>query len=315
MKLLAYIVTIALFFLTSNPVIGQIYILGNGVTSNNSNQYPAPYGNFWFGAKNQFVYYASELIAAGATAGPITQLGFNITSINSGNPLSDFNISIKNTSTSNLTSWETGLSTVYYTSSYAPVTGWNIHQLSTPFNWEGTSNIIIETCFNNVGPYTNNESTEWTTGFSDTVSIYYTADHDSVCTGNFTPSYSTSRPNLKFGNQLADDIGLTSLNGLYSGCHLGNNEVVSVSVSNFGTAPQSNFSITYQINNGPLISETFSSVLNPGDTLSYTFSTTADLSSPGAYIFDAYTNLLSSVESNTHIIWSLTSFKIYMLCF
>ena len=112
---------------------------------------------------------------------------------------------------------------------------------------------------------------------------------------------------MKLGNQLADDIGLISLNGLYSGCHLGTNEVVSVSVSNFGTAPQSNFSITYQINNGPLISETFSSVLNPGDTLSYTFSTTVDLSSPGAYIFDAYTDLLSDGDNNND---SIVSYKV-----
>ena len=44
------------------------YTIGSGTTSNIYYSYPAPYGNYYYGAKNQFIYLASELTAAGATA-------------------------------------------------------------------------------------------------------------------------------------------------------------------------------------------------------------------------------------------------------
>ena len=70
-------ILLALFFSLQHDVFGQTYTIGTGTTSNTGTSYPAPYGNYYWGAKHQFIYYASELIAAGATAGSMSQMGFN----------------------------------------------------------------------------------------------------------------------------------------------------------------------------------------------------------------------------------------------
>ncbi|MBL7954219.1 MAG: CotH kinase family protein [Flavobacteriales bacterium] len=60
----------------------------NGVTIgtndwvNNNIQYPAPYGSWAGGSKHAMLFKASELAAAGLTAGDITSLAFNVTNTN-----------------------------------------------------------------------------------------------------------------------------------------------------------------------------------------------------------------------------------------
>ena len=174
------------------------YTIGSGTSSNLYYSYPAAYGNYYLGAKNQFIYLAAELTSAGATAGILSEFGFNVTTINSGSALTNFTISMKNSSTTSFSGWETGLTTVLDPASYTPASGWNLHQLTTPFYWDGISNIIVETCFNNTAPYTSNESTQWSTGLSGNLSQYYRADISTVCSGSYTPYGSTSRPNAQF---------------------------------------------------------------------------------------------------------------------
>ena len=54
--------------------------IGNGTIQNCNTCYPAPYGNWYWGAKNQMLILASELTASGLTAGNITSLGFDVAS-------------------------------------------------------------------------------------------------------------------------------------------------------------------------------------------------------------------------------------------
>ncbi|MBI1268362.1 MAG: hypothetical protein GC193_13125 [Cryomorphaceae bacterium] len=56
------------------------FIIGNGTETNSPTDYPAPYGNWYWGARNQLLYTASELIAAGMTAGPIEELSWDVVS-------------------------------------------------------------------------------------------------------------------------------------------------------------------------------------------------------------------------------------------
>jgi hypothetical protein len=49
-----------------------------GTIQNSPYDYPAPYGNWYWAAKNQFIIRASELTAAGLTAGTISSLGFDV---------------------------------------------------------------------------------------------------------------------------------------------------------------------------------------------------------------------------------------------
>ncbi|MEN9994651.1 MAG: hypothetical protein RL762_1308 [Bacteroidota bacterium] len=57
-------------------------VIGNGTITNNTTDYPAPYGNWYWGARHQFLILASELQAAGLNAGPISSLSFQVASTN-----------------------------------------------------------------------------------------------------------------------------------------------------------------------------------------------------------------------------------------
>jgi len=53
--------------------------IGNGIVNNGLTTYPAPYGNWYWGARNQMLYLASELAAAGLSAGPINSIAWDVT--------------------------------------------------------------------------------------------------------------------------------------------------------------------------------------------------------------------------------------------
>ncbi|NVO02007.1 MAG: lamin tail domain-containing protein [Bacteroidetes bacterium] len=54
-------------------------IIGTGTIQNTNTTYPAPYGNWYWAAKNQMMIRGSELIASGLTAGNFTSLAFDVT--------------------------------------------------------------------------------------------------------------------------------------------------------------------------------------------------------------------------------------------
>lgn len=174
------------------------FIVGTGISSNTTSSYPAPYGNYYWGAKHQFLIKASELKNIGITqSGDITSLGFNVL-LPKGTELVDFTIKMAKTLDSNLsaTFLSSGFTTVFGPSKYIDVTGWNTHVFTTPFTWDGLSNIIVETCFNNAS-YTQNAMTYYTlTPFNS--SVYFNADNLTVC-ANTSGTVSMNRPNMKLG--------------------------------------------------------------------------------------------------------------------
>jgi hypothetical protein len=199
---ICYSIVILLFCLSYLPIHGQIlYTIGSGTGSNTGSTYPTPYGNWFMGNRLQMIYRASELTAAGASAGVINSIAFNVVNLNSVPGLDDFEIKIKNSTTNNLDpAFETGLTTVFTSASYTPTMGWNTHTFSTPFLWDGTSNIIIEICSQNPGWLSNgNASVEWTENLPMGTSRTYRADNLTVCsnagTSNLNP---TNRPNARF---------------------------------------------------------------------------------------------------------------------
>lgn len=109
-------------------------------------------------AKTQFIYTAAELQAAGLGAGNITSITIPVlTKPTSGTGVyNNFSISMKNTTNSSFAAiaFETGTTTVY-TSNLTTVQGDNNITLTTPFNWDGTSNLLIDICFDNASVYTN----------------------------------------------------------------------------------------------------------------------------------------------------------------
>jgi hypothetical protein len=174
--------------------------VGAGTLTNSSTTYPAPYGNWYGGARHQFLFTAAELQLAGLTAGNINTLAFDAVNLNSTIPLDGFQISMGTTTITSLTAFQsTPLTNCYSTVSYTPTLGINTHTFSTVFNWNGIDNILVETCFNDLSNFSSNVSFN-SSLLPFTASVWYSADSDpTVCTSTVITSSSTRRPNMYFG--------------------------------------------------------------------------------------------------------------------
>ncbi len=99
--------------------------------------------------KTQYLFTQTELAAAGLTAGSIDGLDLFVQSAPAN--AKSFRVRLKETTSTSLsasTPENTGFSEVYYYNN-AFVLGANRIQFYTPFNWNGTSNIIVELSFTN----------------------------------------------------------------------------------------------------------------------------------------------------------------------
>ena len=124
----------------------SFHIIGTDTIRNSNTSYPSPYGNWYWGAKNQFLIRAVELQTAGMSAGDIYSISFDVYAAAT-TSLDNFEVSMKLTTDPDISAGiQTGLTSVYGPQSYADINGWNLHDFHTPFYWDGTSNIIIETC-------------------------------------------------------------------------------------------------------------------------------------------------------------------------
>ncbi len=174
--------------------------LTNLASSTTSLGYPAPFGNYYWGAKNQMMFTAAELTAAGLMAGDITSIAFDVVTPST-TTLDNFEIGIKTTANSSLTAMESGFTVVYtdpaYTPSSTPGYAANTIVFSTPFAWDGTSNIVIQTCFNNPNFTTSAVFNQSTTSYVST--RVYRADNATVCPSLSTSFSYSQRPNMRLG--------------------------------------------------------------------------------------------------------------------
>jgi PKD repeat protein len=82
-------------------------------------------------------------------------------------------------------------------------------------------------------------------------------------------------------NVPAADVSLTDVSLPVSSCVLTAAENISVTVKNTGLNAVSNFSISYLVNGGTPVTETYTDTIQPNATADYTFTQTADLSVSG----------------------------------
>ncbi|MFC2101044.1 right-handed parallel beta-helix repeat-containing protein, partial [Bacteroidota bacterium] len=199
------------------------YTIGTGIVTNPSNGYPTPYGSTLYGAKHQFLIRASEMQNMGMIPGIIESLSFRVAS-SSGSSQDGFEIKMGLTNQQQLSSFISNLTTVYSTNSFTEVFGWNIHQLQFPFQWDGTSNIVIETCFKN--------QTWGTTSmvYSDTTSyissINTTGGPSFDCSDNNVAFFYNRRPMVRFNatgygqcasNRIPQQVNVTGIPQLDAG--------------------------------------------------------------------------------------------------
>ncbi len=175
------------------------YTVGTGTSSNGTTTYPAPYGNFRRSAKHQFLYRASELTALGLSAGMITAVGFDILAISGTTTYQNFEIRMGCTSLNSLPSSFVSVPTIVFPSQTINIsTGWNMHQFTTPYIWDGVSNLIVEVCFDMLSQNnTSNSATRYSvTPFVS--SIYNVSNTANACNATFITNTLFQRPNTRF---------------------------------------------------------------------------------------------------------------------
>jgi hypothetical protein len=183
---------------------------GTGVTSTSG---ITPYNSNWEGSRTQYLYTASELSALGFTAGNISSLQFNVTTVAAPTTVYNqigFTIKMGMTTASAFAGAylvpTTSFSTVYGPVSQGlPTAGWNPYPFAAPFAWDGVSNILIDICHDNdinascAGCYSTSSTVEAsTTTFNSTFGKY--GDDVQACGVNSTSTSTlfTTRPNIKF---------------------------------------------------------------------------------------------------------------------
>jgi Zn-dependent metalloprotease len=123
-----------------------------------------------------------------------------------------------------------------------------------------------------------------------TIDLWVKYAHDTLVSNDSIIGYT-------FVNKLQQniDVGVISINGPTSSCHMTNAEDVNVSYKFFGCdslAKNSSMVIAYRVNGGTPVVETFAlpQTMMPLDTFTHTFTTQhADLSASGSYTIDAWT--------------------------
>jgi len=99
----------------------------------------------------QVLYTVAELQAAGIIRNAvISSLTLRVKTKNTTQPFKGFTISMANTANTNLgAGFAPEAVSQVYTSDYSTVAGNNVFAFSTPFVWNGTSNIVVQFCFDN----------------------------------------------------------------------------------------------------------------------------------------------------------------------
>lgn len=87
-----------------------------------------------------------------------------------------------------------------------------------------------------------------------------------------------------------NDVGVVSIDSPETGT-LSNSETVTVTIFNYGENSAANFPVTFQVDGGTVISETFSGTIASSETAQYTFTATANMGTVGTtYSITAKTN-------------------------
>ena len=186
------------------------FSIGTGTTGNTTTTYPCPLQDYFEGSRMQFLYRASELTAAGMTPGLITSIKYNVVSLGTTGVIEDMVIKIGGTTATTLATatWDafSGATVSTPSTDYQPVAGINTFTFPTPYNWNGTDNILIEICdgepTNATGTwFTTNPVVPWTTGLAFNGSHSYRIDNlGNLCNTATTTNTGTqtTRPNIIF---------------------------------------------------------------------------------------------------------------------
>lgn len=191
-------------------VINDSTHVGTLAAATTNTAYPSPYNPNTRFVKEQYIYTADQIHAAGHGAGTISALSFYLENIG-GTSVNEYTFSeytIK-MGTTTMSTFPTGSNpqfvpsaglTQVFTSSNLTIhrsdIGWIQHKFSTPFDWDGTSNIVVEV-FHSIGTaLTSGASTRYTSQANTVLTTKHATNDVSTAT---TGSRSPNRPDIRFG--------------------------------------------------------------------------------------------------------------------
>lgn len=180
-----------------DPLLGGSIsaIIGAG----GSEEYHFPFSGYYEDERTQILYKAEELLQAGLLAGDIKRLEFYITEKQSDSPFNNFNVRMKLVNMNQLgpagNSFVNGATQVY-SGNINTVNGWNSITLQDPFYWDGSTDLIVDICFDNQSW---SDDDKIRTSMTSFLSVQYTCgDGGSGCSFANVGNTSTKRPDLRF---------------------------------------------------------------------------------------------------------------------
>ena len=220
--------------------------LGNGSTQGNNNTTFVRVGNTVGNQfKNQYLFTAAELTAAGLTTGNITSLTFDVF-VSGGGTVSNLTFRLGTTALTALTStYVTGLTQVYTIGTY-PTTGvlqvgLQTVNFNTPYYWDGTSNLVLEACSQLATLGSAGDLRSGTTSFVSTITNNPTSTACASTTGLGTSSV---RPNFRFEGQIGSNV-TSSLNWSWNSSPAVNTATgTTVAVNNTTSPITTNYTVT-----------------------------------------------------------------------
>jgi uncharacterized repeat protein (TIGR01451 family) len=208
---------------------GAVHVASIGTASSEDD---LPFYGFEPNARAQVLYLTNEL----GVAGQMTSIALNISYNYYGLAVNNFTIRMKHTGLSSYSSylWETNdWTTVLRTNLTFSSTGWLVLPLTTPFSYNGASNVMVDFSFSNSSG--NFYTLCWCTYRPSTRTLYYggsTSSGDPLTWSGSSPyvysSYYTPDLQINFGTPVGCQPALADhfTNGVWSGL---------VSVSEVGT--------------------------------------------------------------------------------
>ena len=199
-RVFAGMAMLALVALAASASASEI-IIGTGTSS-----WQYPLATVYHDARTQTIYLAGEI----GGAFQISALSLDVTTT-PGQTMNSFTIRMKHTSLSSYStaSWESsGLTTVYQANENITTTGWKTFAFTTPFDYNGSDNLMVDISFNNSSWTSDGQCRYSTPGGNRT--IYYRTDSgygDPLTWSGSTPAPSSTAyvPNVRLesGNTVA----------------------------------------------------------------------------------------------------------------
>lgn len=299
--------------------------IGSDITTNANTAFPSPYQASSKYARQQFIYSAADMAAAGAERGYLTSLSFYfdtlVGSTSSINYL-DYTITLGMTPdtihSGGAPTWKE-VSTIVFSRDTFTLTqtddhAWVSHPFDTLFFWDGVSSVVVDVTYNLSAKINTGVKTRYSAKTNTTLH----KNQDNVITAT-TGTKGNNRPNIKFTNRTFGCVGpITSYNVLidnvpeydmalmwadgYDTLQFNSCDTVFLPVilRNQGDSTIASPTIFYQLDNNVVNYDNLDDTLVSGETVNTTILN--DMRTPGRHTITAFISVPGdNIHSNDTI--------------